>query len=376
MKILMTSETFIPRIGGAEIHVDNLIKALVERGHQIVLITNELSEIDYKVEGLRVIRISWNFSNAVKIFRILWKEAKTSDVIHSHYCHRLAMIAGTVARLRRLRHIITLHGMGILDPATKKWRARKLHAFYRRTSLWLCSHIISTSQDLADVAYKFVLPSKVTVIYNGYDPSLFNPEHYSGEPEPNTLLTVRRLVPKNGIQYVIEAMPEILAHVPVTQLNIVGDGVLREYLEKRVVELGISSHVHFLGFKQGNELVNQIARSEIVIFPSTAESVSLACVEAMGMKKKIIASRVGGLVELLGEADERGWLVDLVDWQGSNYDAPLKLPSKNISRLASKVVEVLNLNAGNDSHQTRAYDFVCNHLSWKSIVSQTVNLYE
>ncbi len=374
MKVLMTSDSYLPRIGGAEIHVSNLISQLRLKGNDVYLITTEKGEAE---ENL--FRLKWSLINSFRLLYEIWIQSKDVDVIHSHYCHRLAFLASVVGILRRKSVVITLHGYGILNPTTKKKRAQLTHAFYRYVSLKLCTKVISTSQDLADVAYKYIPSTKVTVIYNGYDNSIFNPnDSYprpSNLPDRKILLTVRRLVPKNGIQYLVEALPRVLKKYPNVYLAIIGDGPLKEEIASRIDELGIGSSVCLLGRKQNFEVVHYIHHSDLVIFPSTAESASIACVEAMAMGAPVLASKVGGLVELIGAHEERGYLVELMNWVGSNYDAPKELSSEKLDTFAEKIISVIENKDQAKLKASQAQEYTKQKFTWESITERTLELY-
>ena len=375
----MTSETYLPRVGGAEIHVANVVKHLVKNGYSITLITNEFSEsLDKRQKSFKLLRIPWEIKKFPRLFMTVWKEAKNKNLIHCHYSHRMAAISGFVGLIQRKPVIIVLHGMGILNPANPSFRAKLSHSLYRYVSLLLCTHVISTSQDLADVAYKYVPQKKVSVIMNGYDTNLFKAK----KSELNDLnvkhpliLTVRRLVPKNGIQFMVDSMPILLRSFPNAKLAIIGDGPLNTYLQNRVNELKINDSVDFFGFKTPKEVADYLAKADVVVFPSTAESASLACAEAMALGKNIVASKVGGLVELLGENEERGTLVKIVDWEKSNYEAPLNLDSSKLQKLAAGIVASLENEKVTYSRRLNALEYAQENLGWEAIVKKTEEVY-
>lgn len=372
MKILLTCEDYLPRIGGAEIHVMNLYTKLGTLGHDVALVTNEPSPV-----ADEIIRVIWKKSNIFLLLKILWRNSYGCDIIHAHYCHRLALFVAIIGRLRGIPVIITLHGKGILNHPHTPWHSQKMHSFYRYWSLQFATRIISTSQDLADLAYQYIKREKVEVIMNGYDPSLFQLVHQDRDIlKKKHIITVRRLVPKNGIQYLVEAMPYLLLKESTVHYTIVGDGPLRTILEQRVSELHLEKNITFVGMQQNDAVVSYLMQADAVIFPSTAESSSIACAEAMGMKKMVIASRVGGLVELLGPNEERGYLVDLVPWKGSNYDAPMILPSEKYQLLADRIYEGLQDTKENRERKEFAYTYAVSELTWDSIVQKTVDVYK
>lgn len=370
----MTSETYLPRFGGAEIHVDNLIKNLKQKKHDILLFTNEEGG-----ENTGVIRLEWKKKNLFKIWKILWKESPDVDIIHCHYSYRLAAICSVIGRLRGIPVVITLHGMGILNHPDTIFIYQLAHSLYRYTSLKLSTRIISTSEDLAKFAYKYINKDKVSIIMNGFDEYLFNrnvsisKDLLNKNDKNKIIVTVRRLVPKNGVHYLIEAMPYIIEKIPNVKYIIIGDGPMKEYIKDRIQKLGIGGYVDIIGELPSKEIPEYLKLSDVVIFPSTAESSSIACAEAMAVGCSIVASRVGGLVELLGKNEERGRFVRLVDWEDSDYGAPIEIGNDKYRELADVVItSVLDKKK---EKLNNALIYAETNLSWESISDQTINLY-
>lgn len=375
----MTSDNFFPEVGGGQIHVLNLLENLMSTGNDVIFFTNQGGQSEYDT-GKKVIRMPWQKKNIFKIFWSLWKLSKDRDIIHCHYCYRLAMLASIVGRLRGIPVVITLHGMGILDHPNAPRLFQFAHSVYRYVSLKLCNLVISTSQDLANVAYKYISESKIVIILNGYDSKVFNEQallsdvlkqKYIGK---KVIVTVRRLVPKNGIHYLVEAMTYIKEQVPEAIFLAIGPGRMTDHIKSRISDLKLEDSVVLLGEIPNQEIPEYLKLAEIVVFPSTAESSSIACAEAMAMGKKVVASRVGGLIELLGENNERGTLVRLIDWEGSNYDAPISLPIDRYQVLAKAVVEALT--GQNEDKAVKACEYAKDNLRWEIISKKTEGLYK
>lgn len=374
----MTSDTFLPVLGGGEIHVKNIMEQFTSRGLDVELVTTEGRPSEYDKDH-HVVRIGWKRSNLFKLFAAVWRGSKGAVAIHVHYSYRLGVIAGIVGRLRNIPVFVILHGLGTLDEPGAKFRYRMAHAFYRRMSLLLSTFIISTSQDIAEAAYPYTRKDKVTVIMNGYDDKLFN-EHVAIPSEitekykdKQVILTVRRLVPKNGIHFLVEAMPYILKKVPNAHYVMIGDGRMRGDIEARIKRLGIGAHIDMLGVTDNQNIPPYLKRAGVVVFPSTAESSSIACSEAMAVGKFIVASDVGGLPELVGRDGSRGALVKLVDWTGSNYDAPMTLPEARYEALAEAIADVLKSGSPEREHSIATYAKA--ELSWDVIATKTLAVY-
>ncbi len=371
----MTSDTYLPSIGGAEVHVYELQTRLRAAGHHVTLFVADPRPHEEDGEGVH--RDWWRLHRAPALWWKMWKLSKGADVYHSHYSYRLAVLNGMTARLRRKPFIVTLHGLGVLDHPNTPFIFDMMERFYRRASLALATQVISTSQDLADVAARFTSKKKILVIPNGLDTSAFRPQgvekvlQVTGGP---LILTVRRLVPKNGIHYAISAMPYVLRAFPDAKLVMVGDGRMREELEDRAQRLGVSHACMFMGTRPNQEIPKIAMQSDAVLFPSTAESTSIACAEMMSLEKPIIASRVGGLIELLGSESERGWLVRLVDWESCNYDAPMELPEDRYVEFAETIVRVLKDPLSSQKCRV-ARKYAVENLDWGVIVRKTMGVY-
>lgn len=379
MKVLVVIDSFLPSIGGAEIHVQNLAEQLVSLGEDVTIFTNEekLSDFDKKV---RVIRIPWKRVFLFKILKALWVESRDVQIIHSHYSYRLSFLAGLVGRIRGIPVIVSLHGMGTVNqrkgaPLIYEYA----YNFYRWASFKLSSHVIATSVGFAKIAYRYVPEKSVSVLLNGYDSGTFHPDivippslqkKYEGK---KILLAVRRLVPKNGIQYLIETLPLVVQKFPNALCVLAGDGRMRGYLEERVRDLKLTEHVEFVGMVENKNLPPYISIADVVIYPSTMESASIACSEAMALGKRIVASRVGGLIDLLGENNERGILVKLFDSEDSNYDAPLALSPERYNSLASAIISCLQTK--DKEYENSLAEYTYQNLSWEVTAKKTRDLY-
>ncbi|MBP6945052.1 glycosyltransferase family 4 protein [Patescibacteria group bacterium] len=378
MHIFMSGDTYLPLVGGAEVHVFELQKRLRALGHAVTLLVTD-PRIAEEDKMFPVLRAAWSLKRVPQLFVTVWRASRTAEVFHVHNCYRLGVVVGFVARLRRKPCVVTLHGLGLLDIPDNSWFYTRVHHLYRTLSLLFATEIISTSEDLAEVCRRYS-SRPLVVIPNGLDTLAFHPtkvaetqEARFADAEP-MILTVRRLVPKNGIHYLISALPFILKQFPHAKLVMIGDGRMRENLEARAKHLGVYDACLFLGALPNAQVPPLAKRADVVVFPSTAESTSIACAEMMAMGKKIVASRVGGLIELLGKNEERGWLMKLVPWESCDYAAPDELPLDRYEALAARVCEALRDQ--DPARCERAQHYACEQLDWHVVVAKTLAVYE
>ena len=120
----------------------------------------------------------------------------------------------------------------------------------------------------------------------------------------------------------IESAPKILEIFPDTIFLIAGDGPLREELQNLASQLGIQDKVLFMGFRQDIPAVLSVI--DVFVAPSETEGLGLGILEAMAIGKPIVATSVGGIIEILKDG-ETGYLV----------------PAKNSQELAKRVIYML-----------------------------------
>jgi phosphatidylinositol alpha-1,6-mannosyltransferase len=383
VKVTLTADSYLPRLGGQEMGAFRLAKYLRRKGHQVRILTTEKHVWSGPEEGgFEVVRAPHRFSYADRrrLRGVLADLFRDSDVVQARNCYRLAALAVPIARRLGVRCVVSLHGLGILDSPHDNWLKRIGHRRYRSVSLRLADAVISTSAELARLAGPYCDPRRIHLIPNGVDPDEFDasrpvPEdlrnRYGADP---VVLAVRRLVPKNGIQYLVQAAPEILRRAPGARIVIGGWGVLEPDLRRMARDLGVDARVEFVGRIPNEKVPGYLALARVVVFPSRAESTSHACLEAMAMGKPVVASRIGGLEELLGEQD-RGVLVDLFDGSDSSYDAPLRLPPGPIGRLASAVAGLLEEPDRARRIGEAGRSFALSRFDWNVLVERILAVY-
>ena len=118
-------------------------------------------------------------------------------------------------------------------------------------------------------------------------------------PSGLRLLNVAALAEKKGHRFLIEAMAEL----PEATLEIVGDGELRADLEAQVRGLGLEDRVTFLGEQPKREVARLMREAGLFVLPSLAENLPVVLIEAMASGLPSVATRVGGVPEMLGDGD-------------------------------------------------------------------------
>ena len=237
----------------------------------------------------------------LSMYSLVCRVARACDLIHAHWIPTGA-VAGMAARRLGIPMVLTVHGS---DSAFL--RHGRLRAEVSRFSVRSASHVIPVSETLKAELLAFSgagLP--LTKIHSGVDPSVFLPG--SGETGGRSILWVGRMTREKGVEYLIRAMKDISIAHPSASLLLVGDGPLRGSLETLARDIGVSEFVSFMGWKDHSEMVSIYAASDIVALPSLSEGLPMVLLEAMASGKPVVATRVGGIPELIDQGGN-GYLV-------------------------------------------------------------------
>lgn len=140
------------------------------------------------------------------------------------------------------------------------------------------------------------------------------------------LISIARLVEKKGIEYSIRAFAKTAQENQFIKYNIIGDGILRENLEKLIQELNLKDRVEILGWKNQSEVTQLLSESDILLAPSVTakdgdeEGTPVVIMEAMAMGLPVISTWHSGIPEMIKDGVS-GFLV----------------PERNVEELAKKI---------------------------------------
>ncbi len=175
---------------------------------------------------------------------------------------------------------------------------RSFHGHFRRWLLQRSKYIVANSY--AGLRANGI--KKGYVLYNGIDPR-FDKANWPKEPQKPingvlSLLSIANLVPVKDYFTVLEALKRVKDDGFSFHYSIIGEGPLRNEIETRIRELGLSKMVQLLG--RVNDPETHLARADIFIHSSKGEGCSNAILEAMCMALPVIASDTGGTSEIVG----------------------------------------------------------------------------
>lgn len=374
---IIFSETYLPLLGGAEMYTYNFARQLLLRGYAVTILTHTCGDIPkrYQLENVTIIYVpkfsKYQLLSTAILFRTMVRLERQSDLVCANYTYALSTLAVLAGIVARKPVSVFAHGLGTIIDTTHP----KIYYAYRFISLKLAHRVITTSEEIADIVKMYASQVLVatavdcTDIDNSLDQT--HVDRIRREfGKQKIILTVRRLVEKNGIQYLIETLPVLLKRNMDFVYIVIGDGRLRPLLEKRVEELGLQSHVKFLGALQNNLVFDYIKAADVVVFPSSAEALSLAAIEVMHIGTPLAVSNIGGLRELVGADAERGTAIDLFGGRiESIYTAPdaKSLPAITYEQFADKLITA-SLHSEDIVHKSLlAREFADQNFDWEHV---------
>lgn len=153
-----------------------------------------------------------------------------------------------------------------------------------------------------------VPPRHIDLIPNGIDVSMFPVR--DDRPRPRKIVMVARLFPEKRIDVLIAAVPAVLARYPDVEFQIVGEGPCRQQLVDQARNAGVLAQVHLMGHRDDVPAI--LATSDLFVLSSESEASPNVIIEAMAAGLPVVASRVGGIPELVTDA-VTGYLVPPAD---------------------------------------------------------------
>lgn len=141
------------------------------------------------------------------------------------------------------------------------------------------------------------------VIYHGIEDGKAMTSAGSRVPTKVCFAFVGRLVSQKGIFVLLNAAAQLNREGREFDLLLIGDGPERVSLESEITRLGLGSRVHITGFLRGSELSSLLHKVDVVVMPSIwEETAGLSAIEQMMRGRLVIASAIGGLGEIVGDA--------------------------------------------------------------------------
>lgn len=339
MKVLLLAEVSAERvIGGAERVLRQQAVGLIAAGHQVDLLTRAMDEtvsMQVAISGAKEWRFpvskksEWSFvrstvRGALSVLdRLTGRSSYDMAIIHQAltgfgplYFRRKA-----AAEWLYVCHSLAHEEYLTRTAAASSWVStlrRRVNAWARRGIEWLvmwrCHRIVVLSEFMLQrvMATHGIAPERIVLIPGAADPGLFRPlgnrrglRRTLGIPEDRTILfTVRNLVPRMGLEMLLDAIASFGKNGHRCLLVIGGEGPLRAHLEAGIRARQLEQVVRLVGFIPEEQLVAYYQAADLVLMPTAQlEGFGLVTVEALACGTPVVGTPVGAIPEVLRQID-------------------------------------------------------------------------
>jgi len=334
MKILLISPTQFG-IGGIAQHVKNLENFLEKNDNTVEIISSE-NTFTIPIKGLK--NLSFMISSFLKT-----KFKKNFDIVHAHNIPSALAMKNSSGK-----KILTIHGIFSeqIDQLHGK-TSGKISRKYEKDALSWADIITVISKESYD--YYTSLGYKVFQVPNAIDISSLTTDE--DRRYQKQIIFAGRLSKEKGIKTLIEICKNLPNDIHVL---ILGDGPEVKNIKK--IE-SVQNNIHYLGTKNHQQTISLIRGSDVLIQPSISEGISTTILESMACNTVIIASNVGGNLELIKD-QESGILVE-----PTNHDM-----------FCEKIIELISDKSLRNKLSTLSYENVKKY-DWKNIGNQYLKIY-
>lgn len=360
-RVLVFTTAYRPLIGGSEIALEEMVRHLpdiffdiVTPRHRRAFLAKERGSnfCIYRVGfgfGELLDKLSFPCLGTLKAFRLMSKNKYVAA--HAYQASHGGGAAWLVKTFfPKTKFVLTLQEGNDLE------KQNSVVKFFRTLMIKKADIVTGISIYLADFARSINPKAKVLVIPNGVDMEKFKP---TGSPDKNTLITVSRLVPKNGIGDLVKAMEKVGDQIPDAKLIIVGDGPLKESLKFKVKSLKLENQIEFSGRVSYGETPGYLNRASIFVRPSLSEGLGSAFLEAMASGLAVIGTPVGGIPDFLKDGE-----------------TGLFCKPRDAGDIADKVIELLKNDELRNKLADNGRKLVREKYSWDLIASKYKEIYE
>ncbi|HEX8552435.1 MAG TPA: glycosyltransferase [Abditibacteriaceae bacterium] len=279
------------RLGGAEEVFVRLILDARQRGHRVIVLTKRDAKLrivltEHGIESLGwLTRGKFDFKTLVKLVRLIRREKV--DIVHTHLTTAswVGALAGKAARVPVLAHV---------------------HAADKKTWFQHADYLLAVSRGVKKhLIGQGVNAEKIAVVYYGLDLSKYPAPLPREEakaalgisPDAKTVGIVASLQPRKGHAVLLDALEILAKRGVVIHALFAGEGAQESELREQTKALALEHQVHFLGFRRDVRAV--VSAFDVFCLPSFKEGLSIAVMEAMALRRPVVATTIAGMDEIV-----------------------------------------------------------------------------
>lgn len=345
-------------------HTEKWALALSRRGWSVELI----SFLPAEIPGVKVHLVPPVFGRKIDfILRVRWVKEKVQelnpDILHAHYATSFGFL-GAISSVHPF--ITSAWGSDIFS-------FPKQSPFHRILLEWIlgkADYLCSTSHVMAQEMYRHIeLGKKINIIPFGVDVTQFAPPENSpeslqtndqGKAQGKVVFGVAKyLQPVYGLDLLLKAFAQLNSLEPGRALlKIAGDGPELSRLQALAARLDITDQVEWVGAMPNSEIARFYQNLDVVVVPSRQESFGVTAVEGSACARPIIASRVGGLPEVVLDG-ETGIMVE----------------PENVEKLMEAMKVMIDHPEERERMGQAGREFVLRSYDWEENVTQMEEVY-
>lgn len=373
MKILHL--IYSEQVAGAEKYLLDLLPGLKETGIECHFICVTPAKDEHKFtslceelnnKGVKSILLNGTIKNFLPVARKINQYLTTNEIKYLHaHLFKSDMLAVIIKKLfnRKLVLLSTKHGYEEKYCSNYHRYKGKIHYnLYYFISKYLLANIdkqFAVSKAMSDLYYQLKLTKqKLPFIHHGISikslPQADDTIQYRFAEQQ--LLILGRIEEVKGHTYLFKALPEVVKIFPGIKLLVIGNGTQRQMLEQQAASLGIEKNISFMGFQPNPYPF--MANSDVLVSPSLYESFGLVFIEAFVMKLPVIAFDAPAANEII-----------------SNNETGLLVPVYDSSKLAEKIIWLLQSQYEGKRIADAAYDKYVHYFNTDRMVKQTADWY-
>lgn len=325
MRILTVIYEFPPIGGGGGRAAYDICRALTARGHGVTVLTARMGDLplDEIPDGIRLVRISslrreafrasfltmlaYVFAGFFAGFRLI--SQFKPQVIHTHFAVPSGALAWALSVVTGVPYVLTAHLGDVPGGVPEKTGAwfRWLEPFTR--PIWRrASHSAAVSEFTRQLAIQHY-GVEVEVIPNGVDVTHLAPDAIHISAPPRLVFAGRFVHQKNPLSIV--AILSALKDLD-WQCSMLGDGPMFDEVNRQIAQAGLAERFDLPGWVTPQQVIDKFSESDILFMPSFSEGLPVVGVQALACGLAIVASRIGGFVDLVDEGSN-GHLIPVHD---------------------------------------------------------------
>ena len=283
-----------------------LAHALAENGYLVVLLIYSPYQIQ-EIPNDNPAVFNWpsqnpnHFRDALFLIKLIKKYHPICFISHWGAVNIMTLVGWMMGVPVRIAWHETGIGMHMLEAPKAKWLWKFF--LYRKAMIYrFCTQLVSVSNDIRDELgeYYRVSEDKCKVIYNSIPDPLLLDTSLRKVKKQNYIVCVGRMTESKGQEILLSAVKKLKQNSFPVQVIIIGEGSQEVKLKQLACDYGIDSFCQFLGPLPNSEVLQKMAAAAITVVPTkVGEAFGVVNIESMSLGTPIIASRVGGIPEII-----------------------------------------------------------------------------